>query len=573
MFDLTVLENLLYRLNQAVLLKDLAREAAEVTGVACNVPLAVALIRGCSGQLNIAAAGMAKNKVVDMEQFDNLLPDEPFSGPLTQTGWGSTLKNAGLESVTMFPLTVKGESLGYLLAFSMDRTPPDTKVMQFFSVQVSVAVQRCRQYSQERQTFHQLQKVKTDLLHQQQEKERFLELQRQFADPSLLANGFEPLVEKLGECFNTPLFLLDKSLRLLAAYTPDVRLEGPWIRTLEEGRLVPELAGQSTLQGAVRALLGGESCAVSLGRVSDSPGSVYWLAPLKSGNATWGFLFWRGTPPPLALEAERTLELASMSITMAYYQQCLEAVSPSISFIEPLLTGQYVSAEAIEETAGRLGCELKRVTRILLGEAGTGSVNLSELQAAAETAASGFGPGVYTAVYNGSVVLLLENGIDAKSLAKAVQERLRAASGGTLTFGISRFLRDLSDIRAGYDELRRSLAIFQSLGKTKSVVAFDELGVYRVLLSVDRSILEEITQRVLGPLLKETQKAELLSTLTSYIRSGGSQQKAAEECFVHLNTVKYRLKKMAQLLKIDICNPEERFELDFALRALEVLDL
>lgn len=573
MLNISILENLLHRLNQAILLADLAQEAAEVISVACHTPLAVALIRDCSGQLSIATAGIAKDAISDMEQLYHSLTGEPFSGSLTLTDWGNTLKNPDLESVTMFPLIVKGESLGYLLAFSMDKTPPDEKIMQFFSVQVSAAMQRCRNYSQERQTFRQLQQVRADLLHQQQAKERLLELQRQFADPSVLVNGFEPLVEILGECFNTPLILLDKSLRLLAAYTPGVRLEGAWIRTLQKGRLDPELTYRATFQEAVRALLGGESRAIPVEQVLDSPGDLYWMSPLKSGNATWGFLFWRGDPPPLALETERILELASMSITMAYYQQCLETVNPSVSFIEPLLTGQYISAEVIQETAGRLGCELKQVARLLLGEIGTGTVNLSEMQVIVETVVSGFGPGVYTAVYKGAIVLLLEANIDAKSLAKTVHERLRTALNGTITIGISRFLRDLSDIRTGYDELRRSLAIVQRLDKAGSVVAFDELGVYRVLLSVDRSILEEITQRLLGPLLKEVQKVELLSTLTSYIRSGGSPQQAAEECFIHLNTVKYRLKKVTQLLKIDLSNPEERFELDFALRALEVLEL
>jgi len=573
LLNISTLESLLNRLNQAVLLADLAQEAAEVISVACHVPLAVALIRDCSGQLSYAAAGIAKDAVSNMEQLYHSLTSEPISGALTLTDWGTNLKNPDLKSVTMFPLIVKGKLLGYLLAFSMDKTPPDKKTMQFFSNQVSVAIQRCRNYSQERQTFRQLQQARADLLHQQQAKERLLELQQRFTDPSVLANGFEPLVEMLGECFNAPLILLDKSLRLLAAYTPGVRLEEAWVRTLQEGRLAPELAYRETLQRVIRALLGGESRAIPVEQVLDAPGYLYWMSPLKGGNATWGLLFWRGNPPPLALETQRILELASMSITMAYYQQCLETVNPSISFIEPLLTGQYISAEVIQETAGRLGCELKQVTRLLLGEFGAETVNLSEMQVIVETVASGFGPGVYTAVYKGAIVLLLENHINAKSLAKTVQERLSAALNGTITIGISRFLRDLSDIRAGYDELRRSLVIVQRLDKAGSVVAFDELGVYRVLLSVDRSILEEITQRVFGPLLKEVQKVELLSTLTSYIRSGGSPQQAAEECFIHLNTVKYRLKKITQLLKIDLSNPEERFELDFALRALEVLEL
>ncbi|MDD3654970.1 MAG: helix-turn-helix domain-containing protein, partial [Desulfotomaculaceae bacterium] len=255
-----------------------------------------------------------------------------------------------------------------------------------------------------------------------------------------------------------------------------------------------------------------------------------------------------------------------------YYQQCLETINPTISFIEPLLTGQYISAEVIQETAGRLGCKLEQVTRLLLGEAGASNVNLSEMQVVVESVANSFGPGIFTAVHNGAIVLLLETGIDAKSLAKAIQERLRMALNETITILISRLLRDLDDIRLGYDELRRSLVIIQRLGKAGSVVAFDELGVYRVLLSVDRSILEELTQRALGPLLKDEHKEELLSTLNSYLRSGGHQQQTAEECFIHLNTVKYRLKKVAQLLNINLSNPEERFELNFVLHALDVLE-
>lgn len=572
LLNLTILGDSLSRLNQAVLSADLAREAAQVISIVLESFLVVAVIRDYNGQLNIATAsppGTADNAVLKMDQCYGLLPDVPFSGPLALTDWGNNFINTGAKSATILPLTLKGESFGHLLAFSMDEIPPDEKMMQFFSKQVIVAAQRCRYYSRERQTFRQFQQVRTDLLHQQQAKDRLIKLQRQFTDASMLANGFEPLIETLGECLNIPLLLLDKSLRLLAAYTPSVLLEGSWIRTLEEGRLDPELLNRTTIRGGIRTLLGGESRAIHAEQILDSSGAVYWIAPLKSGNATWGFLFWCASPLPLTSEAEIILELARMSINMVYYQQCYESIKPTISFIGPLLTGQYISAEVIQETAVRLGCDLKRVTRLLLAE--VGAFNLSEMQAIVEIVASSFEPGVYTAAFNGAIVLLLESSIDGKSLAKAVHERLSSALGGTITIGISRVLQGLNDIRTGYDELRRSLAIVQRLDKEGRVVAFDELGVYRILLSVDRSILEEITQRALGPLFMEGQKEELLSTLTSYIRSGGSPQQAAEECFIHLNTVKYRLKKLTQLLKIDLSNHDERFELDFALRALEVL--
>lgn len=577
MLDLELLESLVQSFHQTLLPAELARAAADAARSACGAPVALALVRDHGGQVHVAAAGGPPPMLPDLQQAAGWLPDAPFSGPVAAAGpWREWASGLGMASVTGAPLGAPVEALGLLLACSAAPVPPAAAALRLVAAQAGAAAQRCWLHGRERQAVRQLQELRARAVRQQQALERLVALQRRFTAAGACAEGFTPLVATLGECLGGPLLLLDRALRVLAAYTPPVSLEGAWVRTLEQRRLDAGLADRPTLQNALRALLAGEGRPVPVETVTDPAGAEYWLAGLRSGVEVWGFLLWRGSPPPLAVEAEQALELGGTALALAYFHQSQGPLRPARpAFLEPLLTGQYVSSEAIREQAGRAGCDLSRVTRLVLADPEPGAGDADDLQVLAEGVAAGFGLGTYTTTYGGAVVVLVEADVDARHLARAVQERLRTAGAGPVTIGVSRPLRDLADIRIGYDEVRRSLALARRLGRAGTVIALEELGVYRVLLAAERSLLEETVQQVLGPLLRsdQAQAAQLLPTLAAYIRSGGSLQQTAEQCYVHLNTVKYRLKRAAELLGTDLGAAEERFKLDFALRAWEVLNL
>jgi DNA-binding PucR family transcriptional regulator len=101
-----------------------------------------------------------------------------------------------------------------------------------------------------------------------------------------------------------------------------------------------------------------------------------------------------------------------------------------------------------------------------------------------------------------------------------------------------------------------------------------DLGPYGLLLrSSAREELAEFATRTLRPLLDpgRANGAELLRTLRIYLEEDRVQRRAAARCFVHVNTIVYRVHRIQELLGIDLADPATVFDLTLALRILDLL--
>lgn len=63
----------------------------------------------------------------------------------------------------------------------------------------------------------------------------------------------------------------------------------------------------------------------------------------------------------------------------------------------------------------------------------------------------------------------------------------------------------------------------------------------------------------------EENDTELLNTLRIYLRNFCNQSDAAKELHVHLNTLKYRLKKIAELTGVDLRDYDDVMYLQISL--------
>ncbi len=140
--------------------------------------------------------------------------------------------------------------------------------------------------------------------------------------------------------------------------------------------------------------------------------------------------------------------------------------------------------------------------------------------------------------------------------------------------GIGRPATRLEDVPRAYREAQQALAIARRLGGRHRVAYFGSLGVYRLLAAVaPTEELSSFYEDTLGPLVAHDQKSggELLRTLDAYIACGGSPLDTAQRLHAHRNTVLYRLDRIAELLGVDVRQPEQRLLFHLALRAGEVL--
>jgi sugar diacid utilization regulator len=102
-----------------------------------------------------------------------------------------------------------------------------------------------------------------------------------------------------------------------------------------------------------------------------------------------------------------------------------------------------------------------------------------------------------------------------------------------------------------------------------SVVTSDEVASHELLLaSVPGSVLRSFRERLLGPLLTydEQHRAELLPTLREFLDCSGSWNACAAKMYVHVNTVRYRIRRIEELTGRDLSSLDDRVDFFLALR-------
>lgn len=140
--------------------------------------------------------------------------------------------------------------------------------------------------------------------------------------------------------------------------------------------------------------------------------------------------------------------------------------------------------------------------------------------------------------------------------------------------GIGREAGTVRDIARSLESAEQALVAAKRLGISGRAVAFEELGVYRLLLGGNHGREHaEFVDQVLGPLVaadNENRRGSLLLTLEALSEEGFRCKATAERLGVHINTLKYRMKKLQDLLGGDPSQGELRLEVQLALKVLRL---
>jgi len=102
-----------------------------------------------------------------------------------------------------------------------------------------------------------------------------------------------------------------------------------------------------------------------------------------------------------------------------------------------------------------------------------------------------------------------------------------------------------------------------------SVVTSDEVASHELLMAtVPASALRSFRERLLGPLLAydDRHRAELLPTLREFLACSGSWNACAAKMYVHVNTVRYRIRRIEELTGRDLSRLDDQVDFFLALR-------
>jgi putative methionine-R-sulfoxide reductase with GAF domain len=132
----------------------------------------------------------------------------------------------------------------------------------------------------------------------------------------------------------------------------------------------------------------------------------------------------------------------------------------------------------------------------------------------------------------------------------------------------------VSDVCADLTTAHRQAAACARLARAEGtqVLHADRLGPLRFLLDApDSGQVRAIVVEQLGPLLAHSaSRTDLLSTLREFVRADGNVAATAEACFVHKNTLRYRLARIADVLGRDPAAPDAKFHLRMAFDLIDL---
>ena len=188
-------------------------------------------------------------------------------------------------------------------------------------------------------------------------------------------------------------------------------------------------------------------------------------------------------------------------------------------------------------------------------------------------------PGPYVAsVHDDLVVALFEAGdpVAARATAEAVAEGV-LARGVAARFGLGTPASDPPALRRTYQEARFALAAAATVDvapATGRVASVEDLGSHRLLLALQEdAALEALSRGLLAPLraYDQRQHGDLVASLRTFLEHNGNWEAAARALAVHRHTLRYRIRRVAELTGRDLESAADRVEFWLALQAADVL--
>jgi sugar diacid utilization regulator len=126
-------------------------------------------------------------------------------------------------------------------------------------------------------------------------------------------------------------------------------------------------------------------------------------------------------------------------------------------------------------------------------------------------------------------------------------------------------VREIGD---SYREATDALQLAKK-SKNRHIIRYEDLGFERLWHGIDQDALLQYVLDHIGPLLNRDPAD--YETLKTYIHLNGRHKETADILCIHPNTLSYRLKKIEDLLSVDLRNQKELLKLMTAFEILEYL--
>ena len=185
-------------------------------------------------------------------------------------------------------------------------------------------------------------------------------------------------------------------------------------------------------------------------------------------------------------------------------------------------------------------------------------------------------PGCCAFLYRNSIFMVIQSDEEITDFEAYFAPVLPLLREHHMTVGVSNAFSSLGEIQAHGFQSRKAQQIGLAVREEDCVYLYRDYSIYYMIeLCLKNENLESLCVPELKKLIKYNQKegSEFVETLKTYLRCGRSKSQTARELYVHLNTVKYRLAQIQNIMGLDLDNDDNALKLMLSFRMLEFSDL
>ncbi|MUV38283.1 Purine catabolism regulatory protein [Lentibacillus sp. JNUCC-1] len=161
--------------------------------------------------------------------------------------------------------------------------------------------------------------------------------------------------------------------------------------------------------------------------------------------------------------------------------------------------------------------------------------------------------------YTDKEIALVEN------FAKTIQTNMDQTH--TISFGISYPFHPLSNMSSAYHEAAEAISYGQNMHMKEFIYFYKAKEIKELLATIPKQDLKALYSSTLKDLAypKTKEDQELLKTVEVYLNCQCEISEASRKLYVHRNTVKYRIKKVEELLNCTLHDPVNSLRIRVAL--------
>lgn len=475
------------------------------------------------------------------------------------------IERLGIYNFLTIPLTLKEKVLGVLHVVNKqggDFTNSDVLFLNTLGTTIAIILEMARQ---------------------QNVSKRLIDIHNLFTTQVLQSQGFEPIIDTLAEILERPVLLEDRFFKTLT-----FSLHTSAGKSCE----MPKLDRDTWLKGSARIYydkMRQNKQPVWIPESFDADRNFSRVVvPVLVNNEILGYISVGHTQTEFASFELMALEYAATICALEFLKQIIAIRAENRvkgNFMQELLTGRLNSQEASDK-ANIMGYDLNRLCRVIVIclAKQTGEEALRQIYEVIDSYINSCNPRTMVAMLDGRIVILASNDfvsgpdgfLSPEDLAQSLFQHVQDISGIEIFVGLGRSTNENRQFQISYQEALVALRALKDSGKQEHILSFEQLGIFRLLFQArDKDELIAFSLEMLKSIIEYDQANHtfLLQSLRAYIESNCSVQKTAQKSYLHPNTLIYRLRRIQEISGKNLDDPEERLNLQIALKVLQFYNL